>query len=65
MDGSSWNEIEKGEGEQADVSLIFDPVETKFIRMRLTENFGPQEDREIPWSIRQMKIYGASKNPSL
>ncbi|PIB28879.1 sorbosone dehydrogenase [Maribacter sp. 4G9] len=65
MDGSSWKEIEKGEGEQADVSLIFDPVEAKFIRMSLTKNFGPQEDREIPWSMRQMKIYGASKKPVL
>ncbi|RRQ50779.1 sorbosone dehydrogenase [Maribacter algicola] len=65
MDGSSWKEIEKGEGEQADVSLIFDPDEAKFIRMSLTKNFGPQEDREIPWSMRQMKIYGASKKPVL
>ena len=57
-DGSSWKEIENGKGEQADVSMVFEPVRTKFVRMRLTENFGPQEDREIPWSIRQMKIYG-------
>ena len=60
MDGSSWKEIEKGKAEQADVSLIFDSIEAKFIRMRLTENFGPQEDREIPWSMRQMKLYGSS-----
>lgn len=57
-DGNSWKEIENGKGEKADVSLLFEPIETKYIRMRLTENFGPQEDREIPWSIRQMKIYG-------
>ncbi|UWX55384.1 discoidin domain-containing protein [Maribacter litopenaei] len=60
-DGNSWKEIKNGKGEQADVSLVFEPIETKFVRMKLTENFGSQEDHEIPWSMRQMKIYGYVK----
>lgn len=60
-DGNSWKEIENEKGQQADVTLIFEPIETKFLRIRLTENFGPQEDHEIPWSMRQMKIYGQIK----
>jgi hypothetical protein len=57
-DGTTWKEIQQGKGTQADVSLVFEPMKTKYLRMRLTENFGPQEEHEIPWSMRQMKIYG-------
>jgi mono/diheme cytochrome c family protein len=65
MDGSSWMEIENSNGEQADVSLVFDTVKAKFLRIKLTKNFGPQEDHEIPWSMRQMKIYGSPNKAEL
>lgn len=65
MDGDSWMKIENSKGEQADVSMVFDPVKAKFLRIKLTENFGPLEDHKIPWSMRQMKIYGLPNKPVL
>jgi len=64
-DGNTWKEIERNRGNHADISIVFDPVQTKFLRMTLLEDFGPQEDLEIPWSMRQMKIYGTKNEKNL
>jgi mono/diheme cytochrome c family protein len=64
-DGNIWEEIEKNKGDHEDISIIFNPVKAKFLRMTLLEDFGPQEEIEIPWSIRQMKIYGTKNKRNL
>ncbi|MGB5553673.1 MAG: c-type cytochrome [Flavobacteriaceae bacterium] len=61
VDGVNYTEVVKGKGEHADVFLRFEPVRAKFLKMTLLDSFGPQEDIEIPWAIRQMKVFGAKE----
>lgn len=56
IDGTKWASAFKGEGNQQDVAISFDPVRTRFIRIMLTGSL--EEEGEIPWSMRQLKLFG-------
>jgi hypothetical protein len=55
-DGTNWNSVSTGEGGHQEVAISFDPVSARFLR--ITQTAALEEEGEIPWSMRQMKIYG-------
>lgn len=57
MDGTRWQEIARGEGENQDMVIAFEPVRGRFLKMTLTAEAEPSED-VIPWNMRQMRVYG-------
>ncbi|UCD60388.1 MAG: discoidin domain-containing protein [Flavobacteriaceae bacterium] len=63
MDGTQWDTIDSGECDSADTVLSFAPSKTKFLRFVLTDNL--EEEGEIPWSMRQLKIFGILHNEKL
>ncbi len=67
LDGKQWtNVITKGEGTGASMTIRFDPVNAKFLRITLTksetivhgERRGRPFDFEVAWTMREFKIYG-------
>lgn len=62
-DGTNWNTIKAGKSDNADTILTFEPNKTKFLRIILTDDL--EEAGEIPWSMRQMKIFGLLQNEKL
>jgi mono/diheme cytochrome c family protein len=54
-DGKNWTTLDKGEGTDQDFKLDFAPVLTKYLK--LTLNGTVEEENEIPWRIRQLKLY--------
>jgi hypothetical protein len=63
LDGANWNTIKTGKSDSADTILSFEPNKTKFLRIVLTDDI--EEEGEIPWSMRQMKIFGLLQNEKL
>lgn len=63
LDGANWNTIKTGKSDSADTILSFEPNEAKFLRIILTDDI--EEKGEIPWSMRQMKIFGLLQNEKL
>jgi mono/diheme cytochrome c family protein len=63
MDGTQWNTIDAGKCDSPDTILSFAPSKTKFLRLVLTDNL--KEEGEIPWSMRQLKIFGILQNEKL
>jgi hypothetical protein len=58
MDGVNWNtHVANYKGKEGDNVVSFDQVKTKFVRLKLVEGIAKVAD-EIPWSMRQVKIYG-------
>ena len=55
-DGTNWRTVSQGAGSDEDVAILFEPARGKFLRIMLTANM--DEEGEIPWSMRQMKLYG-------
>ncbi len=64
-DGKSWSKLVEEKGNHAKVVLVFDPVDTKFLRMTLLKDVEPMEDLKIPWSIKQMKVFGVQTDKNL
>ena len=60
---NQWNTIVAGKCDSPDAILSFAPSKTKFLRFVLTDNL--EEDGEIPWSMRQLKIFGILQNDKL
>jgi hypothetical protein len=58
-DGSVWREVASGQPENQEVQIVFEPTNAKYIRITQTGTPDASPD-EIPWSMRQMKIYGYS-----
>lgn len=67
LDGKQWtNVITKREGTGASMTIRFDPVNAKFLRITLTksetivhgERRGKPFDFEVAWTMREFKIYG-------
>ncbi len=56
QDGKSWKTVHSTKGENEHILVVFEPVKTKFLRIEQTGNL--EENAEIPWSMRQLKIYG-------
>jgi hypothetical protein len=63
-DGTTWQEVASGQPDNQEVKMVFEPASAKFIKITQT---GTPEDSpdEIPWSMRQMKIYGYSEGNAL
>ncbi|MBT8185712.1 MAG: c-type cytochrome [Eudoraea sp.] len=57
VDGINWKKLIEGKCDQADVLIVFDLVKAKFLRITQLENI-EVNDSDIPWAMRQMKIYG-------
>jgi hypothetical protein len=58
VDGLTWNiHVANWKGKEGDNIVSFDQVKTKFVRLKLGEGLTKEAD-EIPWSMRQVKIYG-------
>ena len=55
-DGQKWDTVTEGEASNEDVAIAFGPVQAKYVRITQTGSLA--EEGEIPWSMRQMKIYG-------
>lgn len=55
-DGKQWQKVAKGNCENEDVVISFPKVSAKFLRITQTNNL--DEEGEIPWSMRQLKIFG-------
>ncbi|MEZ4774856.1 MAG: discoidin domain-containing protein [Bacteroidia bacterium] len=65
--GKDWTDvIADGKGNGARSLIRFSPVEAKFLRITLTqsaeivhgEKLGQPFDFEVPWTMRELKIYG-------
>jgi mono/diheme cytochrome c family protein/glucose/arabinose dehydrogenase len=57
-DGINWNtHVANWKGKEGDNIVTFEQVKTKFVRLKLGEGLTKEAD-EIPWSMRQVKIYG-------
>lgn len=58
MDGKNWNKtVASGQCNQSDNVISFDPVQTRYLRITQTSSLG-EEEENIPWSMRQLKIFG-------
>ncbi len=58
LDGINWHtHVANYQGKEGDNVVSFDQVKTKFVRLKLVEGITKVAD-EIPWSMRQVKIYG-------
>jgi hypothetical protein len=58
LDGINWHtHLANYQGKEGDNVVSFDQVKTKFVRLKLVEGITKVAD-EIPWSMRQVKIYG-------
>ncbi|MGB5356715.1 MAG: discoidin domain-containing protein [Eudoraea sp.] len=62
-DGVNWNTIKEGKCDKANNIITFEPNKTKFLRIVLAEDL--EEEGEIPWSMRQMKIFGLLQDEKL
>jgi hypothetical protein len=67
LDGKQWTKvITKGEGTGSSMTIRFNAVKAKFLRLTLTksetvvhgERRGKPFDFEVAWTMREFKIYG-------
>lgn len=58
VDGKNWDLLSEGKATKADVIISFDPLKTKFLKLTQLENVKDVDSLEVPWAMRQMKIYG-------
>ena len=61
LDGKSWKLLSESKPTKADVIISFEPIKARFLRLTQMENVDKIEGLEVPWAMRQMKIYG--QNP--
>jgi len=59
QDGTSWNTVHEGVGEEIDMRISFTSVPAKFVRIVLSKDIESEDD--IPWTMREMEIYGLIK----
>lgn len=62
-DGKQWQTIDTGSCQNENISISFDAVPAKFIRITQIANL--DEEGDIPWSMRQLKIFGILQNDKL
>jgi mono/diheme cytochrome c family protein len=57
-DGRNWEQnIAEMKGKDGENIISFASTKTKFLRIKLNEDL-PKDSEEIPWSMRQVKIFG-------
>ncbi|MES2520667.1 MAG: c-type cytochrome [Bacteroidota bacterium] len=58
VDGNTWEETSKQiTGNEGDNTILLSTPKVKFLRIKLDEGL-EKETEEIPWTMRQMKIFG-------
>jgi hypothetical protein len=58
-DGTNWQEtIAATKGSEGDNVIGLNAVKAKFLRIKLTGGLDEKETEAIPWSMRQVKIFG-------
>ena len=58
LDGTNWQENMKAQkGTEGDNTITFNATKAKFVRIKLEGNT-VKDGEDIPWSMRQLKIYG-------
>jgi cellobiose-specific phosphotransferase system component IIB len=56
VDGNVWEEnLKQVAGNEGDNTVLLSTPKVKFLRIKLDESL---EKEEIPWTMRQMKIFG-------
>lgn len=67
MDGQKWDKVvDKAAGERPSVAIRLEPVKARFLRITLTKSDsvvhgelrGQPHVYEVPWTMREMKLYG-------
>jgi mono/diheme cytochrome c family protein len=59
FDGNSWlATIASQKGSDGNNIIAFNSVKAKFLRIKLSESIDKNETDEIPWSMRQVKVFG-------
>jgi hypothetical protein len=53
MDGASWKPVAEGSGSGSATTVVFPPVQAKFVRVSLTATI----DTGPPWSIQGFRLY--------
>lgn len=56
-DGKTWSTVSSGKGESPDIAVNFNPVKTRFLRILHTGIPSGGEEHDIPWSMKQMKLF--------
>jgi hypothetical protein len=57
LDGATWSPpVAEGEGDGSDMTITFEPVQAKFIR--ITQTATPEEAPR--WTVRELRIFYAS-----
>ncbi|MDG1571134.1 c-type cytochrome [Robiginitalea sp. M366] len=59
-DGTAWEEVVRAHPEQQQVHLPLDGQPARYLRLELEDI--PSDLGDIPWSIRNLKIYGQYEN---
>lgn len=59
-DGTTWETLKSGSCEQAEVLISLDGAKARFLKM--VHKGGLKEEGDIPWNMRQLKIFG---NPEI
>ena len=58
-DGNNWQEtIVSKKGNDGDNIMAFNAVKARFLRIKLMESLSKTETDEVPWSMRQVKVFG-------
>ncbi|MFX0555603.1 DUF7133 domain-containing protein [Maribacter sp. CXY002] len=55
LDGENWDSVYQGLGDSPDFNKDFEVTSAKYIKFTLTEGF--EDENEIPWRMRQLKLY--------
>ena len=64
-DGKSWTKIAEGKGVKADIAIKFEPTRAKFLRITQREDIENDLDLEIPWAMKEMKLFGVQPDTKL
>ncbi|WP_082960096.1 DUF7133 domain-containing protein [Maribacter hydrothermalis] len=59
-DGENWKILDSGNGTHEDYYLDFEPISITHLKLKLTSSI--KEENEIPWHIRQLKLYSLKPN---
>lgn len=64
LDGQNWdNTIASGQCDDPENHISFYPVDAKYLRISQTADVQPEGDIMVPWSMKELKIYGIEAKP--
>jgi mono/diheme cytochrome c family protein len=60
-DGNSWQTVSAAQkGSDGNNIIAFNAVKAKFLRIKLDDGLDKKETDDIPWSMKQVKVFGIS-----